>query len=351
MTILFLIGLPYMIRRDRSRLALAIFGILVMLFCKFGLMTRNPWTGAQANTYIVFKTIQWIFPIIAVVQVIGLQLVVRTFRSVVGFRTFEGNALSTGFLCLVAMMWVPVHIHDAKMAWASLAAITDSATPFRTLTQLGQAIDAQEYNKLYMVRPEPNPWPYLMYAYFLHPRPLEADWRGVDYLEQDSQGDQHPNEPTGRTSYLLIGRPLLGEQGTPFPANVMVLGSGPSVIYVSNQNGVELGPRGPVLWLGDNPASLIIFSAQRRLIRIKMLVPTEPTTTEASKRRITVSPREEFMEVRPIGPHLDMLEIALTVNPTLTTLSMNSQGRPTLGMLINGDTRPLPVKVELVALE
>lgn len=329
MTVLFIVGLPIALRRDRTRLYVTTFAVLIFLLVKFGLRP-DPMTGYHFYTYVFFKVIQWATPVLAVTQFAGLEAVgVR-----LSHLPFPGPQIAgylprviLGFLIVI---WLPAHVREAKEAWQGLSDITMSRAPYAALNELALKIDQRRWDTLYLLPSVTGGgWPHLMYAYFLHPRPIGADWRGSQYVETGYS--RLPIPPKSNSLYLFLGTPRWCDTMHQLPANVTLLQEKrPCLLDVSQATSLD----------GSRWTSLSLFSPSNIWVRLTARLSSQFTKpvdgfikTNSFITVRAIRPPDQFLQDIPLNDSADM-ELVLLLNEGMTEIDL---------IPLDKDHRPLVV--------
>jgi len=361
MTAFFALGLQRLVKRDRSRLVRATIVIFLVMLINFGFSPTNVFTGKPIHplvirSFIIFKIIQWSFPVIAVAQFAGLELVGLRLVRLFGNRRLFHVWLPLGVLSTLVVVWAPIHVAEADQAKRSLRIITGSKDPFGALSQLGGEIDSLKWDCIWLLPSAKETWgsgmPYLMVAYFLAPRPIAGDWRGSgSYVEGGYDPRVLPVQPKGNSLKLLIGKLPFGGQAKRLPGNVTLLEERPYIISLNNQNGLEHAADGSSLfWMGQGTTTLKILSPRKMIVRIEMALSPGPSVPETPSRRLRVEVPGAFVKTVTISSY-PKFEILLPIDQGITNFNLTPLDQASLAKLPNGDTRPLLLQAKHIRIE
>lgn len=268
----------------------------------------DPWTGAVGQTWSLFKLCQWSFPVLAVLQVAGLQILVR--RS--GWR--HGIVFAA---CLVlGAISVPVHLRHAKDVGFAVRSELFTTSPLTAMRELRQRLAEDGEPPLYVIHDAADTQRCELYAALLARHTFENGWAKVI---AGKKNEFVPDEVSGETIFLLPGRP-------PFERPLETLPCGMSrvdarhgfIATIETDERIEQGPRGDLfVCIGDKPLHLGVWAPRAGVGTLHF--DFEGRTTSLLELEVCVGDdRPYLVRCTPIS----MLTLPLPVRPGLNAVSI-----------------------------
>jgi len=144
--------------------ALAVFAALVGYYALFVL---DPWTGQRGHTWSVFKSVQWAYPLVFLLQLRGLCAVRRL-----------GRLPLLGAAALVVAL-ATAHAPWSRALGREMRTVIVSEHPYQEATRVRERLAGLPPGELLLLgRPAGRSvWLAAVSALLAHPRPIVADWQ------------------------------------------------------------------------------------------------------------------------------------------------------------------------------
>jgi hypothetical protein len=167
----------------RARSLLVVLGLFAASGAYFSAWARDPWTQLAGNTWSVFKLVQWVYPLLFLLQCAGLFALRRRARWVV-----PAVALLVGSLAWQHRLWMRAEVGNTieriaesdHRRGSGIATSAGGASSFSQLTSMQETLRRLPAGTLYLAGRADDRiyWlgPYL--GLLAYPRPLLSDWDG-----------------------------------------------------------------------------------------------------------------------------------------------------------------------------
>lgn len=267
-------GLVWAVRRRRTvplLLALATFAALAIYF-RF--WAHDPWTDEIGHTWSLFKLCQWSFPFFAVLELAGLQTLVR--------RTKMRQAIAWTSCLVLGALSVPVHFRQAKDVYLGIQTEFATARPLSEMRELRERLAGAE--SLYLIHDLPLGQRAALYAALLPRHTFQNGWaNGTAQKPNRYDRDQVPAD----TSFVTPGPLAFGQPSDPLPCRLcrvdprrpfLAISESESPPQVTAQGAVSVPisskPIGFLLWSpqsGDGLVSLTCESESGESLRLRLV--------------------------------------------------------------------------------
>jgi hypothetical protein len=167
---LMLVGFALAWRRGRTRGLAAVATLLLAALGYYALVARDPWTNEVGHTWSLFKLLQWAFPVVFLLGVLGL-------------RRLPGRRRGVGRLVPVLALILPCTLLSVHWVWAGQLGLTMrdillSERPLDELPAIRQRIQDLPPGTLLVVGRPANRhrWLGATTALLAFPRPIVGNW-------------------------------------------------------------------------------------------------------------------------------------------------------------------------------
>jgi hypothetical protein len=203
--LLALVGGAVLWRHPRGRGVLAVTAISVALVLAYAWLGRDPWTSERGHTWLVFKAVQWTFPLALLLQAAGLGWLRRHRVDVAPVALAAATAMA------------PAHLPWSRELGHGLDDILQGERPLERLDRVLDGLRTLPPGRLVLLGlPERmSPFRAKYAALFVWPRPVGQDWDGdpstVPVLADAPPFDEDDRRDLGGGFALLEGvdRPRL----------------------------------------------------------------------------------------------------------------------------------------------
>ncbi len=176
-----LAGLAFAWRGGRTRGLAAAASLLLFALGYYALVARDPWTNEIGHTWSLFKLLQWAFPVIFLLEVLGL-------------RRLAGRRRGLSRLVPIVAWSLPCTLLSVHWVWAARLGLTmreilPFERPLEELPALRQRIQGLPPGKLLVVERPANRhrWLAATTALLAYPRPIVGDWSASASMEGNQQ--------------------------------------------------------------------------------------------------------------------------------------------------------------------
>lgn len=173
-----LTGIGFATWRSRPMGGLLAALVPLALLVVWNAFVRDPWSGERGQTWSLFKTVQWAFPLLLLVQLAGLAWLARRARGIEALFVAGALALAPG------------HWPFSEVAGRGLAGLVDDDRPLRALPGIVDRLHELPPGHILWLGQAAAVSPFRAgYAALLAwPRPTVADWEGSASVHVEPEG-------------------------------------------------------------------------------------------------------------------------------------------------------------------
>ena len=270
--LLCLLGL---LRRRTRRLAAATLGaaaVLAGLVVYFVAVSPDPWSGERPHTWSLYKLAEWSQPLVVVGAWAGAGRWLRSRRA---------QRLAAAFAVLLVGAGLPRHeAYASVISFWPMRVFTGSDRPLDELERLSRGMAQLSRRPVYVVtRPHlTDPGFVELLGYFtIHGRATGL-WTGCPYIYHESMTWLAPERtdraPPEVNAVLVAHRPHFEIPGAmPIGAQVVAVevSDEPVLCQVGSPYGLRVQRGRPLVWLGDEPSTLVVFAPRAGRLRVDFL--------------------------------------------------------------------------------
>jgi hypothetical protein len=225
--------------------------IFAITFIYFDFFVKNPWLpGVTGQSWNMFKVVSWVYPIL----ILGVGY---------GISRLKNKALIIAPLLIMVCIYVSLKSYPFYIDQALLAQnFTQSKHPFKTYTNFADVV--QQLDIIQPIEILTDNRQKKILAYYLHPTPVFADWRGDPYLANLPSKAQNIN--INQPHLKIVDQDILViDNARSLPANTVLIDSTMSYLkYFNNFYDLEISAGGK--WRWSKGEGLICFNSYKEQV-------------------------------------------------------------------------------------